>query len=580
MAKKMLILNNTMKAIADAIRSMQLNNNDGTLYYPREMPGEILGICNYNLWFAYAITKDGYFYCGNRVKDMKNAFCHQEWMIDVPLVCGDNVTDMSSAYYNCQNINMPPVCGPNVTKASNAYVYCYNMHHQPAMGNKLEDASCMYAHSGVIDFAVCGPNVKNLHGCYEGCDYRMYNYETELYDYFCGPPVCGDKVEDLSNAYTSCTYMKGMPACGNKVENMAYAYAFCYNLQMNGVSGPNVINMAHAYESCNSLIGPAECGDNVETMSYTFYGCTNLEYNAACGPNVVNMDYAYRGCINLQGPAACGKNVNNMSHAYENCYLLGTPNVGEKVWDMSYAFANCESLTGFAQCGDKVRNMSHAYYNCKNLTLANIGSQVTDLNSAYVSCTGLTGKVVIPPTVNIAANAFNKCSQISSAEIQGDKIYADMFRNCGSLRKVVCTTTLKNILANAFRDSPYVELVATIDGSIGSGAFTNHNNESSISITTHYNGNPTSLGTPIPPASINSKTVSFYEYFNKSYDVTAYNASMASFGYSGYENAIISDVEIKTKTVGVTNYREIQKAHLYFPNANVHFYYQSPFYTP
>ena len=40
----------------------------------------------------------------------------------------NTVTNMSSTYWNCQNLTGSPVCGNNVTSMSSTYRNCYNLH--------------------------------------------------------------------------------------------------------------------------------------------------------------------------------------------------------------------------------------------------------------------------------------------------------------------------------------------------------------------------------------------------------------------------------------------------------------------
>ena len=222
-------------------------------------------------------------------------------------ICGDKITDMSTAYYYGKNLSGNPVCGNNVINMSQAYSLCWNLTGPPVCGNKVE----------------------NMHGTYSTC-YRIT-----------GSPVCGTNVVDFSFAYSECYNLTGAPVCGSKVTNMSNTYYWCRNLTGAPVCGSNVTNMYGTYAGCSGLTGSPVCGSKVTSMAYTYYDCYKLTGSPVCKNKVTNVAYAYYSCKNIiKGTIKWyAKNITNA------CNCFGNKNVFVKF--NIYVVANSKTLNTF-----------------------------------------------------------------------------------------------------------------------------------------------------------------------------------------------------------------------------------------
>ena len=276
--------------------------------------------------------------CPDTVREFSHAY---EGSFVGRAACGNNVVNMSFAYYETSFWYDGPVCGPNVVDMSYAY------------------AGTSFMGSGAI-VPVCGDKVVDMSGAY--CQSRIN-----------GSPVCGKNVVDMSNAYFYSS-VTGSPVCGENVVNFFGAYGFCGKLSGSPVCGAKVNNMYGAYEGCYNVTGSPVCGDNVTDMMFTYRYCYNLTGSPVCGPNVNEFGGTYYNCYNLTGSPVCGNNVTGMNDTYYNCRnLTGSPVCGSKVTAMYNTYANCSGLKGnsyFYSLG--VVNVKNCFYGCASKNAINI----------------------------------------------------------------------------------------------------------------------------------------------------------------------------------------------------------------
>lgn len=323
----------------------------------------------------------------------------------IPMIYGEGITDMSYAYRECNNLNNSQFTikiGNNVKNISYAFYNCISYNGKQNCSDSVEDMSFAFCNCvNMIGPIKVSNNATNLNNAFFGC--LKLN----------GSPKCPDSVVDMSNAYCRDQLLTGSPVCGNNVKTMDYAYYMCYNLSGRPVCGPNVTNMYRAYSSCGNLTGLPVCGDNVIDLNYAYYMCSNITGAAACGPKVEYMTDTYTSCIKLQ-QAVCGPNVKAMANTYLGCWNIKT-----------------------AACGENVVSMVGTYHTCLNLTNAIFGNNVMYATNAYANCTNLLNILQISDCMTSLNNAFEGCIKLNcNAPILPNKIkYMEgLFKNCYNLK--------------------------------------------------------------------------------------------------------------------------------------------------
>lgn len=194
----------------------------------------------FDTYNAFGVANDKFF-CGDGVEDMSNAFNSYRYrFLNSDAVCGNNVKNMASAYYDFQGYGSP-ACGESVTNMYQAYYNCTNL---------------------------------------------------------IGDPVCGDSVINMASAYSDCSNLTGHPVCGNNVKNMSGAYRDCINLTGSPAISNSVNVFANIYRNCTNLTGTFRITPNTVLgsgylLAYAFTNCTNLESGYIELESAGNGNYAY-----------------------------------------------------------------------------------------------------------------------------------------------------------------------------------------------------------------------------------------------------------------------------------------------
>ena len=308
-------------------------------------------------------------------------------------VCGNNVTDMFSAY-NYSNAAGAAVCGPNVVNMAFAYNACTSI-TEAACGDKVENFMNAYYYCTNLRTAVCGNNVTNMYSSYYSC----YNLETA---------ACGPNVTDMYMTYHGCNNLTDA-VCGDKVTRMYYTYDVCTNL-VNAYIGPNVTDAQGAFSRCPSLkiwywpnqfnceqmrrayVQDYEDGTHITHAVESPKNVTNLSdvfvYTSviypSCSDYVITMYNTYQYCNNIISPV-CGNNVVNMIGTYANCPNIVNPVCGDNVITMENTYQFCNNIVN-PVCGDNVINMINTYWDCNNITYPIFGNNVENIRGAYSGC--------------------------------------------------------------------------------------------------------------------------------------------------------------------------------------------------
>ena len=278
-------------------------------------------------------------------------------------ICGDNVVNLRSTYYNCYIYN-DAKCGENVVDMRYAY---YN--------------------SNINGNAACGSNVKYM-------DYAYYNSIIN------GNIYCGNNVTSMDSAYKQATTKDNITKCGENVIRFASAYD-SYRCMIDGVSqeitiniNSNVQNADYAYNNTRINIDNIIFTPNLAYARHLYSNCkgdpkplpalivpTHLNYLEGCFDitsnitdisnftmthNVYNMDYCFRLLRYITEPIDLrGYHVNSTKGMYRDCYNLS--NIGEISnidYEVSDMFYGCTNLNweNFAKQNDLVFNCYYANY--------------------------------------------------------------------------------------------------------------------------------------------------------------------------------------------------------------------------
>jgi hypothetical protein len=157
------------------------------------------------------------------------------------------------------------------------------------------------------------------------------------------------------------------------------------------------------------------------------------------GPTV--LTYAFREAANLESVTFIADGVNSIANA-------GGNNIGAFSGLMKLTTVNIPA-SGFGVIG------SYAFKGCESLKTINIPASVSAIGrNAFENCKSLTSFDLPTTTYNAIEQETFKGSGLTSIDLTGtpvEGINASAFENCKSLETVTIDSTLKNIVANAFK---------------------------------------------------------------------------------------------------------------------------------
>ena len=205
------------------------------------------------------------------------------------------------------------------------------------------------------------------------------------------PPVIPFGVENLSNAFLDCRYLKWAPIIPESALDVTSMFSGCSSLQyyvgqqenasnLGNFSGyiipSGITSMPTMFKGVSLMkIAPTIPG-TVKTLSGTFNYCTRLT-SVAIPYGVTTLQGTFYACISLQKAPEIPGSVKIMSGVFSRCTsLLEAPKIPEGVTDINSAFSGCSALT----------------------TAHNIPSTVTDYDFAFENCENLTGTIVVSTT--------------------------------------------------------------------------------------------------------------------------------------------------------------------------------------
>ena len=277
-----------------------------------------------------------------------------------------NVTDMSSMFYNCENLTSIPLLNTSkVTNMSHMFSSCTNLASIPLLNTS---------------------KVTNMFSMFCGCRKLPSIPQLETAN-----------VTNMGKMFSSCTSLTSIPMLNtSKVTNMSYMFENCTGLT-----------------SISQLNAP-----QVTDMSYMFYACTNLtSVSQLNAPKVTNMSSMFYNCTSLTSiPVLNTSQVTNMSYMFRNCTsLTSIPSLNtSQVTNMSYMFYNCTNLTSISQLNaSKVTNMNSMFEFCEILTKVDFTriNSGCSLDYTFSNCYLLTKLIIRNMTTvpKLQSTTFTSC---------------------------------------------------------------------------------------------------------------------------------------------------------------------------
>ena len=193
----------------------------------------------------------------------------------------------SNTFRNCQNVYGTPFCPNNISDYMyQTYMGCTNITGKAACGDQITNMYSAYENCTSLEEAACGLNVLDMNRTYYGCS----NLKKA---------ACEKNVQQLGNTYRECHSLLS-PIVENYVTYMDNTYRNCYSMTGSAVCSPIVTDMENCYAGCNNLT-KAVCGSNVSTFRNAYNGCSNITGSIKLSPNIYNrMNGCFYGCDKLQ----------------------------------------------------------------------------------------------------------------------------------------------------------------------------------------------------------------------------------------------------------------------------------------
>ena len=371
-----------------------------------------------------------------------------ETITDLEYLNTENVTNMSSMFYNCSKLTSLDVTKfntANVTDMSYMFDNCskltsldvtkFNTANVTNMTNMFARCSALTS-LDVSKFNTV--NVTNMSGMFYSCDaltsLDVTNFNTE-------------KVTSMSYMFSGCTNLTSLDVTNfntEKVTSMSYMFSGCTNLTSLDVTKfntANVSDMSDMFSDCSKLtsLDVSKFNTvNVTNMNSMFYNCsklTSLDITSFNTEKVSDMSSMFSGCTKLT--------LLDVTK-FNTAYVTKMPNM----------FARCSALTSLDVTNFNTANvttMNSMFYNCSKLTSLDVSKfntvNVTNMSGMFNSCSALTSLDVTHfNTANVTnmSRMFSDCSKLTSLDVTNFNTanvtnMSSMFSNCVALTSLYLT---------------------------------------------------------------------------------------------------------------------------------------------
>ena len=421
-------------------------------------------------------------------------------------LCGDQVENGQSVFFNCRNLVGSPAIGRNLVNCYRMYRDCWNLtggketYLLPPFLNEAAYIKTYYAdaYGGIPLAQVPILNLSEMfYNCVKLDGSISVNTISPLLECHSAPisgeatpaNVWGLTEEDMTPKFNngdvieaegSYLFPKGGAVCGGYVPKSLLSYYRMNNNVGHANFNKTFFNCGNISGEFNPICGLVGKEIYILDLNQAFYNCVNLgKYNRVIEEEdkylTVKYVWNYRIDGNPTGPVYREiertvkvlvknkfnllPNLFNITYAtstyqafYECQHLTGDAICSDVAADMSNMYYNCWSLDGNAACGQATTTLSECYYNCTNLKKAVCGPNVTTLKNTYFNCTNLVGYAVCGPKVTTMLNAYQNCHNIQSIRQIGNLVrdVRDAFRECHSLVGSAIMDFAVTYIANAF----------------------------------------------------------------------------------------------------------------------------------
>ena len=381
-----------------------------------------------------------------------NGFCASlkklETITDLEYLNTENVTNMSSMFYNCSKLTSLDVTKfntANVTDMSYMFDNCskltsldvtkFNTANVTNMTNMFARCSALTS-LDVSKFNTV--NVTNMSGMFYSCD-ALTSLDVTKFN--------TANVTDMSYMFDNCSKLTSLDVTNfntEKVTSMSYMFSGCTNLTSLDVTKFNTANVSDTsdmFSDCSKLtsLDVSKFNTvNVTNMNSMFYNCsklTSLDITSFNTEKVSDMSSMFSGCTKLT--------LLDVTK-FNTAYVTKMPNM----------FASCSALTSLDVTNFNTANvttMNSMFYNCSKLTSLDVSKfntvNVTNMSGMFNSCSALTSLDVTHfNTANVThmSRMFSDCSKLTSLDVTNFNTanvtnMSSMFSNCVALTSLYLT---------------------------------------------------------------------------------------------------------------------------------------------
>ena len=354
-----------------------------------------------------------------------NGFCASlkklETITDLEYLNTENVTNMSSMFYNCSKLTSLDVTKfntANVTDMSYMFDNCSKLTSLDVTNFNTEKVTSMsYMFSGCTNLTSLDvtkfntANVSDTSDMFSDCS-KLTSLDVSKFNTV--------NVTNMNSMFYNCSKLTSLDITSfntEKVSDMSSMFSGCTKLTLLDVTKFNtayVTKMPNMFASCSALTSLDVTNfntANVTTMNSMFYNCsklTSLDVSKFNTVNVTNMSGMFNSCSALTSLDVTHfntANVTHMSRMFSDCSKLTSLDVTNfntaNVTNMSSMFSNCVALTSLYLTNfntEKVTNMSSMFSACQALTTIYASSkfvtpQVSNSSGMFYNCEKLKGEV-------------------------------------------------------------------------------------------------------------------------------------------------------------------------------------------
>ena len=369
----------------------------------------------------------------------------------------------------------------------------------------------VYAHDisapnkdGISIFYNWTDNRTKLQVTYQGMTYEHYKNEYS-----------GDIVIPESVEYAGNTYM--VTSIGD------FAFAFCSNV--------------------TSVVIPSSI---VFIGTDAFYGTSWLDAQPDGLVYVGRFAYKYKGVMTENAEIEIKDGTIGICDAFYKCSGLAKISLPNSVTYIgNSAFSHCDNLTTINIPNSVTSIGEYAFAYCSKLTSLTIPISVSIIGkNAFYYCDGLNSVTVQAVPSSIGSYIFSGCSNLKEVTFDCNMVLS-LFKNIGSIEKVILTNNVKNIDNDAFLGCEGLTCVEIFDMSNWCNLDFKSPQSNPLYYAKHLYLNGKEINSLVIPNGITS--ISKYAFYNCNLKSVILSSSVTSIGKNSFYNTNLK------KTIWLTN---------------------------